>query len=69
MIEITKACTITFMKSRNSLIVQGRKMKKTEDGLNLFSKAPKIFHGLAKLFMDDLLSDGLLEKVMICYWK
>ena len=55
------------MKSRNSLIVQGRKMKKTEDGLNLFSKAPKIFHGLAKLFMDDLLSDGLLEKVMICY--
>ena len=57
MIEITKARTITFMKSRNSLIVQGRKMKKTEDGLNLFSKAGKIFHGLAKLFMDDLLSD------------
>ena len=67
MIEITKASTITFMKSRNSLIVQGRKMKKTEDGLNLFSKARKIVHGLAKLFMDDLLSDGLLEKVLICY--
>ena len=69
MIEITKARTITFMESRNFLVVQGRKMKKTEDGLNLFSKAWKIVHGLAKLFMDDLLSDGLLEKVMICYWK
>ena len=45
MIEITKACTVAFMKTRNSLIVRCReknvncKKKKTEDGENLFFKA------------------------------
>ena len=46
MIEITKACTVAFMKTRNSFIVRCRekhvnckKKKKTEDGENLFFKA------------------------------
>ena len=44
MIEITKACTVTFMKARNSLVGRcGEKhvswKKKTEDGENLFFKA------------------------------
>ena len=46
MIEITKACTVAFMKTRNSLIVRCRekhvnckKKKKKEDGENLFFKA------------------------------
>ena len=42
-IEITKACTVAFMKARNSLVVQCREKhvnwKKTEDGENLFFKA------------------------------
>ena len=41
-IEIKKACTVVFMKARNSLVVQYRKKhvnwKKTEDGENLFFK-------------------------------
>ena len=48
MIEITKACTVTFMKARNSLVVQcGEKhvtWKKTaEVGENLFIKPLKYF--------------------------
>ena len=45
MIEITKACTVAFMKARNSLVVRCRekhvnwKKRKTEDGENLFFKA------------------------------
>ena len=44
MIEITKACTVAFMKARNSLVVQCREKhvnwrKKTKDGENLFFKA------------------------------
>ena len=44
MIEITKACTIDFMKVRNSLVVQcrGKRVnwrKKTEDSETLFFKA------------------------------
>ena len=44
MIGITKACTIAFMKARNSLVVQcrGKRVnwrKKTEDGETLFFKA------------------------------
>ena len=41
MIQIIKAHTIAFMKSRNSLFVPSRenKKKKTEDGENIFSKA------------------------------
>ena len=43
MIKITKACTVAFMKARNSLVVRRRdkhvRWKKTEDGKNLFFKA------------------------------
>ena len=43
MIEITKACTIDFMKARNSLVVLCREehinWKKTEAVENLFFKA------------------------------
>ena len=42
-IEITKACTVAFMKARNSLIARCREKhvnwKKTEDEKNLFFKA------------------------------
>ena len=37
-IEITKACTVAFMKSRNSLVVWCRVWKKTEVGEYLFFK-------------------------------
>ena len=39
MIDITKACTIVFMKVRNSCVVQCRKRKKTEDSENVCFKA------------------------------
>ena len=40
MIQITKAHTVAFMKSRNSLVVPSRKKKKKiEDSENIFSKA------------------------------
>ena len=43
MIKITKACTVAFMKARNSLVVRCREKhansKKTEDGENVFFKA------------------------------
>ena len=69
LIEITKACIAAFMKARNSLVVWSREKKKTEDGENVFFKAlAKIFFvNTKKLFMADLLSSGLHEKVMICY--
>ena len=39
-IEITKAPSIVFIKSINSLVVQCKEReKKTEDGVNLFFKA------------------------------
>ena len=46
-----------------------REEKKTEDGENIFFKAPAnfFFANIKKLFMDDLLSNELHEKVMICY--
>ena len=53
-------------------------IKITEIGGNLFRKAlvlkilfniVKVVHGSTKLFMVDLLSNGLHEKVMICYLK
>ena len=77
-IEITKTCRVAFMKAKNSLFDVERNMsigKKTEDGENLFLKTlanrfwltSKSFHGSAKLFMADLLSSGLYEKVMMCY--
>ena len=43
--------------------------KKTEDGDNVFFKAlaKGFFVNIKKLFMVDLLSNGLHENVMICY--
>ena len=42
-IKIAKACTVTFKKARNSLVVRYREKhvnwKKTEDGDKLFFKA------------------------------
>ena len=74
--EITKACTVAFMKARNSLVVQFRKIgkkKKTENGENIFFKAltnrSKPCQRTAKLFMEGFLSNGLHEKVMICSLK
>ena len=55
MIEITKECIVAFMKARNPLTVWCREKKKTKNGENVFFK------------MDNLLSNGLQEKVMICY--
>ena len=64
MTEITKGCTVGFMKARNCL---GKK-KKTEDGENVLFKdlAKSFFVGMKKLFMVKLLSNALHEKV-ICY--
>ena len=70
MIEITKACTVAFMKARNSLVAWCREKrvnwKKTEDGENLYFKVlvnkfwllPKTVHDSTKLFLADLLSNG-----------
>ena len=53
-------------------------IKKTEDGGNLFFQGPllkilfnivKVVHGSTKSFVSNLLSNGLHEKVMICYLK
>ena len=68
-IEITKRCTVAFMKARNYLVVWWREEKrKTEDGENVLFKAlaKNFFVGMSKLFMVELLSNALHEKV-ICY--
>ena len=68
MIEITNAFIVVFMKARDFLVVWCReKKKKTEDGENVFFKAlANFFFNIKKLFMADLASNGLREKVMIC---
>ena len=42
MIKLTKACTVAFVKARNSLVIRRREKhanwKKTEDGENSFFK-------------------------------
>ena len=57
MTEITKGCTVGFMKARNCL---GKK-NKTEDGENVLFKdlAKSFFVGMKKLFMVKLLSNAL----------
>ena len=60
--EITKACTFAFMKARNSLVVQFRKIGKKKK-----QKMVKIY--FLKLFMEGFLSNGLHEKLMICSLK
>ena len=71
MIEITKACRGAFMKARNSLILQCREKKKNRDGENVFFKALANRFCLTSKsflwFMTNLLSNGLHEKIMICY--
>ena len=78
MIEITKAYTVGSVKARNSLFVWCREReKKNKDYENVFFKplanrfrlTLKSCLGSKKLFMADLLSNGLHEKVMICCWK
>ena len=56
------------MKARNSSVVSYRERKQTEDGENVFFKAfAKIFSLTSKkLFMAELLSNGLHEKVICC---
>ena len=44
------------------------KKKKTENGKNVFFKALGNRFRLTKLFMVNLLSNGLHEKVMICHF-
>ena len=84
MIQITNACTVAFMKARNSLVVRYRekhvnwkKRKQKMVKIYFFKVLANTFwltsqscswvHGLTKLFMADLLSNGLHEKVIICY--
>ena len=56
------------MKGRNSLAGWCREEKKTEEGENVFFKAlAQFFFNIKKLFMTDLLINGLHEKVLICY--
>ena len=56
------------MKARNSSVIGCRERKKTADGENVFFKALlKLFVNIEMLFMADLLSSGLHEKVMTCY--
>ena len=68
MTEITKVCTVAFIKARNSLVVQYRekhansekkkkKKKMAEDGKNLFFKA------LVKRFWLTLKSYSWFNKV------
>ena len=65
---IEKACiVVAFMKSGNSLVVWCIEKKKTEDSENVFFKAlAEFFFNMEKLFMAELLPNGLHEKVMIC---
>ena len=77
MIEITNACTVTFMKARNYLALRCREnvsvRKKKEKMVKIYIfkalEANQLCQGTTKLFMDDLLLNGLHEKVMICYLK
>ena len=64
MIEITKACTVAFMKARNSLVVRCRE-KCIED----FGWHQKVVHGSVKLFLAEFASNGIYEMVMTCYLK
>ena len=75
-----KTYTAAFMKASNSSVVRCREKrfnwKKTENDKNIFFKAPSVnieanqaCQRTTKLFMDDLLSNGLHEKVLICFSK
>ena len=68
-IEITKACIVAFMKGRNSWVVWFREKEKKQKMVKMNFKAlAKIFFvNIKMLLMADLLSNGLQEKVLICY--
>ena len=59
------------MKAESSLVVwcEEKKKRKKEDDENVFFKAlgKKFFVNIKKLFMTNLLSYRLHEKVIICY--
>ena len=67
MIETTKVCTAAFMKARNPWLFDVERRIKTEDDENVFFKAVAKIFFLKKFVMADLLTNGLHEKVMICY--
>ena len=58
-----------FYESKKFLgCLMSREEKKTEDGENvLFKPLANFFFNIKKLFMADLLTNGLHEKIMICY--
>ena len=67
-IEITKTCIVAFMKGRNYLVVWCRGKKKTRCWKCSFESSRKnVFLNIRKLFMANLLSNELYEKVMIYY--
>ena len=76
-IETAKACTVALMEARHSLVIQCTEKcvnwQKTEGGENnwfrLTSKLISRVKRTTRLFMANLLSNGLNEKVIICYVK
>ena len=58
MTDITKASTVAFMKTRNSLVFRCRETEKSEDGENTFFKA------LANRFWLTSKSCSLFNKVV-----
>ena len=63
MIEITKACIVAFMKARK----RGEKKKIVKMYPFKFpAKSFFFFVNMEKVFMADLLPNGLHERVMIC---
>ena len=74
MIEITKACTVAFMKTknwffdvdfeRNVSIGKKQEMIKTD-----FDWHSNVVHHSTKLLIVDLLSNRFRDKMMVCYLK
>ena len=68
---------LLLWKQENPWLFDVQRRKKTEDGEILFFKAlanrfwltSKVVHGSTKLLIANLLSNGLHEKVIICYSK
>ena len=66
-IEITKTCTVTFMKAKNPLVVwcrekETKKKKKAEDGENVLFKA------LAKIFLSTSKNCSWPPFYQIIWW-
>ena len=81
MIEMTKASKFALMKARDFFAVRIERKGQLEKENrmvkiyhlklppNRFWLNQKVVHGSTKLFMDNLLSNGLHQKVMICLLK